>query len=214
MSDELRGHVLAIVGRGTDLDRAIAVQCAELGASIALGTVADVQEQEFAVNSIANEIWSIGQPNLVHQMYAWEADAAAAFAAECTERLGPCDTLVVNSSAWSHAPFEELTEAEWEATIRANLTVPFMQVQAFARLMAKRGNGLVIVISPTPDEGDIAETAAFGGLEAMFARLETWGGRDNVGFAILDRTARYPEQAAQDVVRLIVECATADDAAM
>ena len=44
MSSSLEGKVVALVGRGTDFDRAVAVGCAERGAMIALGTVANVQD--------------------------------------------------------------------------------------------------------------------------------------------------------------------------
>lgn len=186
MSDELRGRAVAIVGRGADFDRQVAVLCAEAGAGLALATVADTKDQEFAMNSIANEAWSIGVENFVRQMYAWNADAAGAFARETQERFGGCDAVVVNSSVWSHAPFEELTEEEWENAVRGSLTVPFIVAQAFGRGMAKRGVGLVVVVAPARADGDIAERAALGGIRALVAGIEAWGKAEGVRCVLFD----------------------------
>ena len=86
-----------MVGRGTPLDRAIAVASAESGADLAFATVSMEQDEEFAVNSIANEVWSIGREHLVRLMTAWEPTAAASFADECFDRFNRCDVLVINT---------------------------------------------------------------------------------------------------------------------
>jgi NAD(P)-dependent dehydrogenase (short-subunit alcohol dehydrogenase family) len=58
---DFTGKVVAIVASGSDVDRAIAVALAEAGADIAFATFAKVQAQEFALASIANEVWAIGR---------------------------------------------------------------------------------------------------------------------------------------------------------
>jgi NAD(P)-dependent dehydrogenase (short-subunit alcohol dehydrogenase family) len=60
-AEPLAGKVVAIVGTGSDLDRAIAVACAEAGADVALGTERATREQDYRMNSVANEIWAIGR---------------------------------------------------------------------------------------------------------------------------------------------------------
>jgi len=204
MSDDLRGRVVALIGRGNDLDRRIAVLCAEAGASLALGTVADTKDQEFAVNSIANEAWSIGVENFAHQMYAWNADAAAGFARATEERLGSCDVVVVNSSVWSRAPFEELTEEEWENAVRGTLSVPFMIAQAFGRGMASRGTGLIVVVSPQRDDGDLAEQAALGGVRALVAGLAAWGRSEGVGCVLVDGAETLAAEAGGAAVFALI----------
>lgn len=186
MSGELSGRAVAIVGRGTDFDRRVAVLCAEAGAALALGTVADTKDQEFAMNSIANEAWSIGVENFVTQMYAWNAEAAANFARETEQRYGGCDAVIVNSSVWSRAPFEELSEEEWENAVRGSLTVPFMVAQAFGRGMAKRGRGLIAIVAPARPDGDLAEQASLGGVRALAAGIAAWGRREGVSCRLFD----------------------------
>ncbi|MDZ7728959.1 MAG: SDR family NAD(P)-dependent oxidoreductase [Dehalococcoidia bacterium] len=199
----MNGKVVALVGRGTDLDRAIAVQCAEAGASVALATVADVQEQEFAVNSIANEVWSIGGAHFVRLMYAWEADQATSFADECWDRLQRCDALVINSSAWSRAPLEELSADEWDNTVRATLTTPFIVAQAFGRLMVREGAGRIVVVSPERPNGDLSEAAALAGLRATIAGMQREWGPEGVGFHLLDGPDADEAGAASRVFELL-----------
>lgn len=205
MSDELRGRSVALVGRGTELDRAIAVRCAEAGASVALGTVADVKDQEFAMNSIANETWSVGVPNFVRLMFAWNADAARAFAQEVDERHGPCDVLVVNGSVWSRAPFEDLSEEEWENALRGTLTAPFIVAQAFGRRMAQRGRGLILLVSPERPDGDFAERAGLAGVRALANGIQAWGSAEGVRCVLLDGggmdQAGAGASSAWDVIR-------------
>ena len=50
----LAGRVVAVIGPGDGLHRALAIACAEAGADLALATGDRSQEQEFAVNSIAS----------------------------------------------------------------------------------------------------------------------------------------------------------------
>ncbi|NUN93094.1 MAG: LUD domain-containing protein [Verrucomicrobiae bacterium] len=90
---------MALIGTGSELDRAIAVACAEAGADIALGTVDRSQEQDFGMNSIANELWAIGREHFVRVMDATEATEAASFADEAWDRLGRCDALVARTGS-------------------------------------------------------------------------------------------------------------------
>lgn len=94
MSDELllSGKVIAIIGTGSDADRAIAVACAEAGADLALGTEDSVREQDYGMNSIANEIWAVGREHFVRVL---EGSAGVEdLVAEARERLGRCDVVV------------------------------------------------------------------------------------------------------------------------
>jgi NAD(P)-dependent dehydrogenase (short-subunit alcohol dehydrogenase family) len=173
--NSLEGKVVALVGRGTPVDRSIAVSFAEGGGSIALATVSMEKDEEFAVNSIANEVWSIGRDHLVRQMTAWEPTAAASFADECFDRFGRCDVLVINTGIVSQAPLEELSGDEWDHTVRTTMTAPFLLGHAFGRLMVREGGGLVVVLAPNRDEADLSERAAVAGLRVVVEGMrEAW----------------------------------------
>lgn len=195
--------MVALVGRGTDFDRAVAVGCAERGAKIALGTVANVQDQEFPLNSIANEIWSIGGDHFAQLMFAWEEDEANAFGQECRDKLGGCDALVINSSLWSRTPFEEMSADAWENTLRATATTPFVLTHVVGREMARNGGGLILVVAPAHADGDVAERAALAALrEAIDAVIEAWDER-RVRVELLDAPDAAEPASANAVIGLI-----------
>jgi 7-alpha-hydroxysteroid dehydrogenase len=91
--------VLALIGAGGDFDRAIAVAAAEAGADLALGTVTRDETQEFAINSIANEAWTLGREQFAVVLDSLDASAVAAFAEETWDRYGRCDVLVCRHEA-------------------------------------------------------------------------------------------------------------------
>lgn len=88
----LSGAVIAIVGTGSDLDRAIAVACAEAGADLALGTESEAREHDYGMNSIANEVWAIGREHFVRVLTG--PDDLADLVREARARLSRCDAVV------------------------------------------------------------------------------------------------------------------------
>jgi NAD(P)-dependent dehydrogenase (short-subunit alcohol dehydrogenase family) len=184
--EALKGRVAAVIGCGSEADRAIAVALAEAGADIALGTVDRSQAQDFGTNSIANEIWSVGREHFVRVMDALEATEVTAFADEVWDRLGRCDLLVTNYDMVTTAPLLELSADEWEYDLRFNLTGPFLAAQAFARLMVRQGSGRVAVMAWERDEADLAYRVAQAGkvrvAEEMDAALAKLGVRVEVAW--------------------------------
>ena len=176
---------MALAGRGNPLDRSLAVAFAEGGASIALATVSMEKDEEFAVNSIANEIWSIGREHFVRLMTSWEPTAAASFADECFDRFGRCDVLVINSGILSEAPLEELSGDEWDHTVRTTMTAPFLLGHAFGRLMVREGGGLVVVLAPQRDDADLSERAAVAGLRVVVEGMRKAWADKGVHFVLI-----------------------------
>lgn len=167
MTQDLTGKVVAIIGTGSDLHRAIAVQAAEVGAKVALATVA--RDQEFAVHSIANEVWSVGAEHFVTLMDATDPSDVASFADETYDKLGRCDLLAWTCSMPSNVPIEELSLAEWNSIFKVNLDAPYIATQAFGRLMERDGGGIIAFAMNDPLDADPAYRAAHTALET-FAR--------------------------------------------
>lgn len=169
------GRVLALVGRGTSMDRELAVWWAESEGPVALATVDPTSEQEYALASIANEAWALGREQIVERLDAAHPASITAFASEAFDRLGACDVLVVNAGQRSEAPLVELSGDEWSAVLRTNLTVPFLAMQAFGRLMLREQKGILVAVLPPFDSGDAAMAAARAGLiEVVRLFDEAW----------------------------------------
>lgn len=176
--------VIALLSRGSEADRAFAVAAAEGGAEVALGTIA--AEQEFAVASIANEAWSMGRAQLVAPLDATDPAAMAAFAARVEDELGPCELLVVNSWLESEAPFDELSADEWLPVLEANLTVPYIALEAFGRLMERARAGRIAIVAPDRAAADAAERAARAGLASLVGSANAAWAEYGIGATLID----------------------------
>jgi NAD(P)-dependent dehydrogenase (short-subunit alcohol dehydrogenase family) len=177
MSEPLLGRIVAIIGQGSAVDRALAVACAEAGADLALATVARTREQEFEMNSIANEAWSLDRDQFVTPLDSADAPSVQAFAEQTWDRYGRCDVVFAAHHQPNSAPLDELSPDEWEQTLSVNLTSPFLAAHAFGVLMDRAGGGTIVFVVP-PADGDASYVAARAGLQALASALEDgWGDR-------------------------------------
>ncbi|MCE7928156.1 MAG: SDR family NAD(P)-dependent oxidoreductase [Chloroflexi bacterium CFX7] len=197
------GRAVALIGTGSELDRAIAVACAEAGADIALGTVDRSQEQDFGMNSIANELWAIGREHFVRVMDATEATEAASFADEAWDRLGRCDALVASHELFAAVELDELSPDEWERSLRVNLTGPFLAGQAFGRLMERQGSGTIVFVTVERPGGDAAWTAAKAGLDGLADHIGRAWGEAGVSACVVRVAADDPPAGARAVLAAI-----------
>ena len=171
MSGELRGKVVALVCRGTETDRAIAVALAEAGADIAIGTIGAGQQEEFQTASIANEIWAIGREQFNRVIDAADPVSVAAFAAEVCDRLGRCDGLVFSPGETPAIPFDELSRDEWDALLEGTITAWMFSAQEFGRVI-ERGGGGVLLLAAGPADWNPAIHTIHGALAGAVAGLQ------------------------------------------
>jgi len=199
-------RTVAIIGRGTPFDRSLAVACADRGCSVALGTVEHSQEQEFACASIANEVWSIGEEQFVRVMDAGDVAAVTSFADEVWDKLGGCSLLVVNSYRPSAAPLDELSGDEWDEILRSDLTIPFLAMQAFGRLMERQGGGILVALAPASSEDDASILATRRGMEAIASEMEShWAGHGVHAFLLEAANALDSDSGPEAILELCAE---------
>ena len=180
---DLAGKVVAIIGIGSETDRAIAVACAEAGANLAFGTTSRVQAEEFAMASIANEVWALGREQCLTIMDARDPVDVASFADEVWDRFRRCDAVIANPGRTPIAPFEELALAEFEADLHEALSPVFLATQAFGRLMARAHGGRIIhcfVEALRDEELDAGQLAARSGAHGLVAAARAAWGADGV----------------------------------
>jgi 3-oxoacyl-[acyl-carrier protein] reductase len=176
LSTLLSGQVVVVVGDGSPLHRAVAVTAAEAGADIALATARP--DQEFAVASIANEVWAVGREQIVRAIDALDPVAVAAFAEEVDDRFRRVDALVVVPALSDLDAIGEVSKEAWEHALAQGLTIPFLAAQAFGRAMERAGGGQIIFVTPAPpfDVSAATGAAGLGGLaSAIDAVMGTLG---------------------------------------
>ncbi len=168
---DLSGLVALVTGANSGIGRAIAGALADAGASVVL-----VARRARELADAQREI----------------GDRAAALACDLTDRkaLGECatraqsffgapDILVSAAGVNLRKPMLEVTEADWDASIRLNLEAPFFLAQKLAPAMIAKGWGRIINIASLQSVRAFRDSAPYGAskggvMQLTRAQAEAW----------------------------------------
>lgn len=166
----LEGRVCWVTGSAKRVGRAIALELAGHGADIAVHCRSSRDEAEDA----AARIRAMGRRVLVVQGdHAKRADVER-MAREIEEHFGGLFALVNSAAAFPRIPFEETTDAQWDAAIDANLRGPWLCAQACAPMLRRGGGHIVNLLDcmkDAPYKLHAAYWCAKGGLDALTRAL-------------------------------------------
>ena len=164
-SQEIHGLAL-ITGASSGIGRQIAERLAQAGYQIVIDHFRDPTGAERTlelVRAAGSDGW------------AFDADVGSAseldgLFAKIAESDPPLKVLVNNAAVQTFAPLMELSEQDWDRTIRTNLKGTFLCTQRAARQMQSSGGTIVNIGSganrvPFPSLGDYA--ASKGGIEML-----------------------------------------------
>ena len=147
----LAGKVALVTGANSGIGKAIALAYASAGAAVVL-----VARRRAELEQAAGEIATAG--GRAAALPCDLADRAALFA--CAERapayFGAPDIVVSSAGINIRRPMHEITEADWDATMRINLDASFFLPQRLAPAMIAKGWGRIINI------GSMQSVRAFG----------------------------------------------------
>jgi NAD(P)-dependent dehydrogenase (short-subunit alcohol dehydrogenase family) len=135
------GRTVVVTGAGTGIGRGIAARFAEAGAAVAVhyrGSEAGAREQ-------VAEIEARGGRALAVQADLTRPEEAQRLMARVEEWQASPDVLVNNAGSYPVAPLLEMSEAEWDGVVDANLKSVHLCTQAAARRMVAAGRGGAIV---------------------------------------------------------------------
>lgn len=131
-----------MTGGAKRLGRAIALECARAGASVAISYRSSQAEAQKTVE----EMRGIA-PAAHFEAFALEisdARAVSHFTEQVFERFENVNCLVNNAAIFRRTPFETLSEADFDAHIDANLKGPFLLCQGFGREFLAREGGSIL----------------------------------------------------------------------
>jgi NAD(P)-dependent dehydrogenase (short-subunit alcohol dehydrogenase family) len=134
------GDRLAVVtGGSSGIGRAMALALGRAGATVLL-----VARREAPMAEVVAELRGYGAVG--HAISADLADRAAVARAidQILAGYGEPDVLVNAAGVNRRPPMDELSLDDWDVTLAANLTAPFLLGQAFGPRMADRGWGRII----------------------------------------------------------------------
>jgi len=139
----LRHRVVVVTGGAARLGRAIAMECARRGASVA---ITYNTSGEAALQTL-RELRGIGAGEQRFEAYGLDvsrADAVRKLKRDVETDMGEVSDLVNNAAIFERTPFSEMGEADFDAHIDANLRGPFLTCKYFGQAMKERGSGSIV----------------------------------------------------------------------
>jgi NAD(P)-dependent dehydrogenase (short-subunit alcohol dehydrogenase family) len=167
--DRLDGRAALVTGASRGIGRAIALDLAAHGASVAcLGR--DVVRLE----AVADEVREHGVDAVAIPVDLTDRDALAAAVARSTQALGGLD-VVVNNAAVAYLGGAADQETGWDDTIATNLTAPFLLVQQALPALTRSGRGAIVNVGSINGLVTMRRLAAYsaakGGLHHLTRQL-------------------------------------------
>jgi 3-oxoacyl-[acyl-carrier protein] reductase len=142
-AEPLIGRVALVTGGSRGIGRAIAIDLAAHGASVAFTYAHD----EAAARAVASAIDEAGRDVLaLHADGRADADVELALAST-VERFGGLDILVNNAGITRDRMVWKMSNEEWADVLDADLTACFRYIRAAVPLLRERGAGRIVSIS-------------------------------------------------------------------
>jgi pteridine reductase len=139
---ELQGKIALVTGGARRVGRAIALELARRGASIALHHHDSTAE----AGETAAEIRRLGVEVATFAVDLALPDEIQLLAEDVGRRFGGLDLLVNSAAIYFRTPFGEVTAADWDRLHAVNLRAPFLLTQALAPTLRQR-HGRVVMIA-------------------------------------------------------------------
>lgn len=141
---DLEGKVAIVTGGGTGLGREMALHLAEAGADLAVAG-----RRSAPLEVVAREVRGLGRRALAIPTDITDSDQVTRLVDTVLQSMDRVDVLVNNAGQPNEAfkPIWEISDAEWHASLDANLTGAFYCSRAVARHMVRRGRGRIINVS-------------------------------------------------------------------
>lgn len=170
----LSGRLAVVTGGSSGIGRAMAVALGRSGARIVV-----LARGRAALDDTVTELTGYGVE--AGAVSADLADRAAIPAAieQIVSGYGQPDILLNAAAVNRRPPMDALTEDDWDVTLAANLTAPFLLGQAFGPAMAARGWGRIINVASQQAFRAYGNSGAYGvskaGLVALTrSQAEAW----------------------------------------
>jgi 3-oxoacyl-[acyl-carrier protein] reductase len=178
-----RDQIILITGASRGIGAATAVKFAQAGAA---GIVINYQKDRAAAETVARTVEHAGSRSLLIQADVASLNQSKSLVEQTISNFGRLDVLVANAGVW---PVEDrmigdLTDSQWEETIRINLHGVFYVSREAARIFIKQRSGNIVNISSTAGQrgeaGHSDYAASKGAIISFTKSLASELGRYNV----------------------------------
>jgi NAD(P)-dependent dehydrogenase (short-subunit alcohol dehydrogenase family) len=148
MQISLENEVVVVTGGGKRLGRAIALECAASGASIAITFRNSQSEAKQTVADLRAGSTSGAQKFVALQCDLSDSAQIAALGDRVLEAVGVPTALVNNAAIFQRTPFTEMEYSRWERAfdehLSANLKAPYLLSKIFGDLFLQQGRGAIV----------------------------------------------------------------------
>ncbi|MBW1734471.1 MAG: 3-oxoacyl-ACP reductase FabG [Deltaproteobacteria bacterium] len=152
IGDKFKGRVALVTGAAQGIGRAIALKMGREGASLAL---MDINEKIF---ELANQLESGGMPSSAFKVDVGEERDVEDAVAQVMDRFKRLDIVVNNAGLVRPAPFEKVTDDDWDAVININLKGAFFCVRQALPHMKEQHYGKIVNIGSRAGLGKMDRT--------------------------------------------------------
>ena len=175
---DLTGRVAVITGASKGIGRAIALECAKMGATVVVSS-----RKIEACEAVVAEIQAAGGKASAFACNIGRKPELEALVVHAMNEHGQIDILIPNAAVNPvYGPSSEVSDEAWNKVLTANLTATHWLCQMVLPSMAERGGGAVVLLSSivaTVGAANIGIYAISKAAEAQLARnlAVEWGGR-------------------------------------
>jgi NAD(P)-dependent dehydrogenase (short-subunit alcohol dehydrogenase family) len=155
-----------VTGASSGIGRQISIRLAELGYKVVIDHFRDA----VAANETLGMVEAVGGSGWIHDADVGSAEELDALFERISQDSSRLQVLVNNAAVQTFSPLLDLSEADWDRTIRTNLKGTFLCTQRAGRAMRETGGVILNIGSganryPFPSLGDYA--ASKGGIEML-----------------------------------------------
>jgi NAD(P)-dependent dehydrogenase (short-subunit alcohol dehydrogenase family) len=162
----LAARVALVTGANSGIGREIALAFAEAGAAVVLAA-----RRAPELEAVRKTIESAGGRAAVLACDLSTRAGVYQCAAAAPEAFGSPDILVTSAANNIRKPMLELTEEDWDATMRLNLEAPFFLAQKLVPAMIAKGWGRIINIASQQSVRAFGNSGAYGVSKAGIVQL-------------------------------------------
>jgi 3-oxoacyl-[acyl-carrier protein] reductase len=162
----LNGKCAVVTGGSRGIGRAIALGLAEAGADVLI----TYREKIAEANAVVEAIEAKKRRAKALQMDVTDRASVEA-AVRAAEGFGPISILVNNAGINKPTDFDQISDADWDDILAANLKGPFMTAQAFLPLLKKAGGGAMVHIGSVSGQYGGPRTAHYAASKAGLISL-------------------------------------------
>jgi 3-oxoacyl-[acyl-carrier protein] reductase len=160
---ELQGRIALVTGAAQGIGRAIAMELAAAGATLAL-----VDMNEAKLNETAAELAGTGATAAAFVVNVSDEESIDAGAKAILDKFGKVEILINNAGITRDALMLRMKRADWDSVIAINLTGAFLITQALLSTMLKNRWGRIVniasVVGRAGQAGQVNYAASKAGL--------------------------------------------------